>query len=192
MADAAVSFLVDFVDRLPEAPASDFEGAVELARRIREAPPEGPGSFEPLMDLVALGAEKASNNAGPGFLAFIPGGGLYASVVADFLATGINRFVNLWGPAPVLAQIENNVVRWLCDLFGYPAESRGALTSGGSMANLSAIVTARKALLPEDFLSGTLYVSEQVHASVPKAASIAGFPSRSVRPVHCDRELRMD
>ncbi len=192
MGDAAVSFLVDFVDRLPEAPASDFEGAVELARRIREAPPEDPGSFDPLMDLVALGAEKASNNAGPGFLAFIPGGGLYASVVADFLATGINRFVNLWGPAPVLAQIENNVVRWLCDLFGYPAESRGALTSGGSMANLSAIVTARKALLPEDFLSGTLYVSEQVHASVPKAASIAGFPSRSVRAVPCDRELRMD
>lgn len=192
MGEAALAFLVEFVERLPVAPASDFDGALELARRISGSPPEDPGAFEPLMDLVARGAEMASNNAGPGFLAFIPGGGLYASVVADFLATGINRFVNLWGPAPVLAQVEYNAVRWLCDLFDYPPGSMGVLTSGGSMANLSAIVTARKALLPEDFLSGTIYVSEQVHASVPKAASIAGFPSRSVRAVPCDPELRMD
>ncbi|MGH2525500.1 MAG: pyridoxal phosphate-dependent decarboxylase family protein, partial [Actinomycetota bacterium] len=124
--------------------------------------------------------------------AYIPGGGLYASSLAELLSTTIDRYVNLWGEAPVAAQIENNVVRWLCDLFAYPPESRGVLTSGGSMANFSAIVSARKAKLPENFLTGALYVSEHAHASVMKAAMLAGFPTRNVRIVATDPSLRMD
>jgi aromatic-L-amino-acid decarboxylase len=100
--------------------------------------------------------------------------------------------VNLWSEAPVASQIEYNVVRWLCDLFDFPSESRGVLTSGGSMANFSAIVAARKDRLPEDFLAGTLYVSEHVHASVTKAAMLAGFPVRNVRKVATDPSLRME
>ncbi|MGA9161261.1 MAG: aminotransferase class V-fold PLP-dependent enzyme [Actinomycetota bacterium] len=192
MGEAALGYLVEFVQSQDEAAAMDVEGAIEAARRVRGAPPDGPGSFDQLMDTVDLIAANSYNTTGPGFLPFIPGGGLFASVLGDFLATGINRFVNMWGQAPVGTQIEDNVVRWLCDLFGYGPESRGILTSGGSMANLSALVTARKARLPEDFLDGTLYVSEQVHGSNAKAASIAGFPNANVRSVPCTAELRMD
>jgi aromatic-L-amino-acid decarboxylase len=192
MGEAALGYLVEFVQSQDEAAAMDVEGAIEAARGVRGAPPDGPGSFDQLMDTVDLIAANSYNTTGPGFLPFIPGGGLFASALGDFLATGINRFVNMWGQAPVGAQIENNVVRWLCELFGYGAESRGILTSGGSMANLSALVAARRAKLPEEFLSGTLYVSEQVHASNAKAAAIAGFPSRNVRSVPCTPELRMD
>ena len=192
MGEAALGYLIEFVQSQDEAAASDVEGALEAARSVRTAPPAGPGSFDQLMDTVDLIAANSYNTTGPGFLPFIPGGGLYASALGDFLATGINRFVNMWGQAPVGAQIENNVIRWLCDLFGYGDDARGILTSGGSMANLSALVAARKAKLPEDFLSGTLYVSEQVHASNAKAAAIAGFPSANVRSVACTPELRMD
>ncbi len=194
MGETAVSYMTEFLRGVAEAPAADYDGALDVARSVRESPPEvgGDFDFEHAIDLVELAASKGSNNAGPGFLAFIPGGGLYTAAIADFLACGLDRFVNLWEPSPVLVQIEYNVVRWLCDLFDYPAESRGVLTSGGSMANFSAIVTARKALLPEDFLAGTLYVSDHVHASVTKAASLAGFPPRNVRNVACTPELRMD
>jgi aromatic-L-amino-acid decarboxylase len=150
------------------------------------------GEFAPLLELVETMATNAPDNAGPGFLAYIPGGGLFAASLADLLSTTIDRYVNLWSEAPVAAQIENNVVRWLCDLFDYPPGSRGVLTSGGSMANFSAIVAARKDRLPEDFLSGTLYVSEHVHASVTKAAMLAGFPVRNVRHVPADPSLRID
>jgi aromatic-L-amino-acid decarboxylase len=92
----------------------------------------------------------------------------------------------------VTAQIEANVVRWLCDLFGYPEGARGVLTSGGSMANLSAVVTARSDRLGEDFSLGTVYVSEQAHLSVKKAAMIAGIPLANVRAVPVTRQLRMD
>ncbi len=192
MGEQAVAYMVEFLRSVAEVPASDYEGALEVALSVRESPPEVGGEFDPMMDLVALAASKGSNNAGPGFLAFIPGGGLYTAAIADFLACGLDRFVTMWEPSPVLVQIEYNVVRWLCDLFGYPPESRGVLTSGGSLANLSAIVAARTALLPEDFLVGSLYVSEQVHASVRKAAALAGFPQRNLRVVACTPDLGMD
>ncbi|HJS25810.1 MAG TPA: aminotransferase class V-fold PLP-dependent enzyme, partial [Actinomycetota bacterium] len=174
------------------APATGFEHAVEAAEAHRASPPETGGEFAPLIELVDTIADNSSDNAGPGMLAYIPGGGLYASSLAELLSTTIDRYVNLWGEAPVGAQIEYNVVRWLCDLFGFPPESRGVLTSGGSMANFSAIVAARTDRLPEDFLAGTLYVSEHVHASVTKAAMLAGFPVRNVRLVAADPSLRMD
>jgi len=192
MGGAALDYAIDFLRRGPETPASSFEGAEAAAEAHREPPPDSGGEFPPLVELVETIARNSANNAGPGFLAYIPGGGLFASSLADLLSTTIDRFVNLWGEAPVAAQVENNVVRWLCDLFGFPPESRGILTSGGSMANFSAIVTARKDRLPEDFLSGTLYVSEHVHASVTKAAMLAGFPVRNVRKVAADPSLRMD
>ena len=192
MGQSALEYAIDFLGRRGEAPASKPPGAAEEGRAHRQAPPEVGGEFAPLLELVDTIARNAPDNAGPGFLAFIPGGGLFASSLADLLSTTIDRFVNLWDEAPVAAQIENNVVRWLCDLFDYPAESRGVLTSGGSMANFSAIVAARKDRLPEDFLSGTMYVSEHVHASVTKAAMLAGFPVRNVRTVVADPSLRMD
>jgi len=192
MGEAAIAYAVDFLSRRQDAPATGFEGAVEAADARHAAPPEDGDGFAPLLDLVDEIARYASDNAGPGFLAYIPGGGLFASSLADLLSTTIDRYVSLWGEAPVAAQIENNVVRWLCDLFSFGPDSRGVLTSGGSMANFSAIVTARADRLPEDFLSGALYVSEHVHASVTKAAMLAGFPVRNVRSVPADAAMRMD
>ena len=60
------------------------------------------------------------------------------------------------------------------------------------MANFSAVVTARRAMLPEDFLDGVIYATDQVHASITKAAALAGFPKRSVHVVDTDPEHRMD
>lgn len=192
MGRQALEFLVRFVEGLPDAPASDLQGGLELARQLRAAPPETGQDFEAFLREFEAAAGKGFNTAGPGYLAFIPGGGLFAAALADFLALGVNRFVNLWTAAPGFAQIELNVVRWLCDLFGYPEGSLGILTSGGSMANFSAIVTARRALLPEDFQEATLYASQQTHASVWKGAMLAGFPARALRRVPVTPELRID
>jgi aromatic-L-amino-acid decarboxylase len=192
MVGAALDYLVGFVRGLPDAPHATMDGALELARELRGPAPEHGTSFDQALEVVARAAEKGFNPAGPGYLAFIPGGGVFAAAVADLIADTVNRFTNLWNPSPALVQLEANVVRWLCDLFDYPAEARGILTSGGSLANLSAIVTARRSLLPEDFLRGTLYVSSQAHASLRKAAVVAGFPPGNVRTVPVTPDLRMD
>jgi aromatic-L-amino-acid decarboxylase len=192
MAHAATEFLVDFIESLSKSPASDLDGALDAARRIRQDVPESGAPFSDILPIVAEGASKGFNTTGPGYLAYIPGGGLFAAALADFLACGVNRFVNLWNAAPVFAEVEATVIRWLAHQFGYPAEARGILTSGGSMGNFSAVVAARRALLPEDFLRGTLYVSEQTHASVSKSAVLAGFPAANVRMVPCTASLEID
>jgi aromatic-L-amino-acid decarboxylase len=93
--------------------------------------------------------------------------------------------------APGLVQIEANVGRWLCEMVGYPASALGLLTTGGSMANFIALVTARRERLPENFLSGVLYVSDQAHHSVQKAALLAGFPPPRVRAIPTDERFRI-
>jgi aromatic-L-amino-acid decarboxylase len=192
MGEDVLAYLIQFIQGLDAAPADATEGGVELAARLREAPPETGGDWGPLFEQAQQAIAHTYEYAGPGYLAYIPGGGLYTAAVAEFLAQGVNRFVNLWQPSPAVVQIEQNVIRWLADLFGYGPQARGLLTTGGSLANLSAIVTARHAKLGEDFFDGTYYVSEQVHASVSKACTIAGFAKRNLRLVPTDDQLRMD
>ncbi len=193
LVDAAMAHIVPHVASLPEQPAADTEGAAELARRLTEPLPEHPGSLDAALELLfGHAVPKSFNTAGPGYLAYIPGGGLFASGVAALIASAVNRYVGVWAAAPALVQLETNVVRWFCDIVGYPDAAGGILTSGGSLANFSAIVTARVARLPEDFLKGTLYVSEEAHHSVRKAAMLAGFPAGSVRSVPSDERFRMD
>jgi aromatic-L-amino-acid decarboxylase len=192
MGEAALELLIRFIGDLPASPAVDLDGADEVVAALRPGPQEDGRPLPEILDAVRRGAAKAFNTTGPGYLAFIPGGGLYAAALADFLACGLNRFVNVWNAAPGFAQIEWTVIRWLDDLFGYPAGSGGILTSGGSMANLSAIVTARRALLGEDFQGGTLYLSAQTHASVAKAAILAGFAQSCIRTVPTSSDLALD
>ena len=192
MGEAALAYLIDFIRGLDEAPAEATEGALDLARRLRAAPPEDGRPFAELFAQVQDAVARTFEYSGPGYLAYIPGGGLFTAALAEFIAQGVNRYAGLWGPSPAVVQLEENVTRWLCDLFDYPAGSQGILTSGGSMANFSAVVTARHAKLGPDFLDGTYYVSAQTHASVTKAASLAGFSERNLRIVPTDRDLRMD
>jgi aromatic-L-amino-acid/L-tryptophan decarboxylase len=193
MGRSAVEYLIGFIQGLDDAPAANAETGLELARRIAGPPTElGNGGFDALMATVDDAAHRTFEYSGPGYLAYIPGGGLYTAAVAEFLAQGLNRYVGLWQPSPAMVQIEENVTRWLCDLFSLPAGSQGLLTTGGSMANFSAVVTARSDRLGEEFLDGTYYVSEQVHASITKAAKLAGFGAKNFRAVATDDQLRID
>jgi aromatic-L-amino-acid decarboxylase len=192
MTRAVLERLIGFYEGLGDAPAENTDEALALARRLRASPPEAGGDFASLLDELMEAASRTYEYAGPGYLAYIPGGGLFTSALAEFLARGLNRYIGLWATSPAVVQIEENVIRWIADLFGFPSEARGILTTGGSLANLSAVITARHAKLGEDFLDGTYYVSEQVHASVTKSAALAGLPRRALRVVPTDRELRMD
>ncbi len=192
LVDRAAKRIIQHVASLPDQPASDVEGGAELARSLQESLPRQGQKLEVLLDqLFDDLIPKSFNTAGPGYLAFIPGGGLLHSAVADLISASANRYVGVWAAAPGLAQLEANVIRWFCKIVGYPSEARGFLSSGGSLANFSALVTARRERLPDDFLKGTLYVSQEVHHSVQKAAMLAGFPARNVRSISSDQDFRI-
>ncbi len=192
MARAATEYLVGFIGGLNDAPAENTQGALEVAGRLRATAPELGGDFDELMAQVQEAVAHTFEYSGPGYLAYIPGGGLFSAALAEFIAQGVNRYVGLWQPSPAVVQIEENVTRWLCDLFTYPAGSQGLLTSGGSMANFSAVVTARHDRLGPEFLDGTYYLTAQTHVSTSKAAGLAGFSRKNVRIVPTDDQLRMD
>jgi aromatic-L-amino-acid/L-tryptophan decarboxylase len=193
MTEAVADALIAWIGGLDDAPASATEEGLEVAERLAAAPPEvGTGDLAPLLEDALEAARNTFEYSGPGYLAYIPGGGLYTAALGEFLAQGLNRYVGLWQPSPAMVQLEENVTRWLCDLFAFPASAQGVLTSGGSMANLSAVVTARHARLGTDFLDGTYYVTDQAHGSNTKAATIAGFGERNLRIVPTDGDLRMD
>ncbi len=194
MGEAVVEALVAWIGGLDDAPAEATEGGLELARKLAADPPAvGTTDFAAVLDEALEAARHTFEYSGPGYLAYIPGGGLYTAALGEFLAQGLNRYVGLWQPSPAIVQLEENVTRWLCGLFAFPpATSQGVLTTGGSMANLSAVVTARYAKLGADFLDGTYYVTDQTHGSNTKSATIAGFGERNVRIVPTDDELRMD
>ena len=190
--EAAMERIVAHIGSLPVQPVSDTRGGFELARSLVEPMPEAAVPLAELLDLIFERAVRPTyNTASPGYLAYIPGGGLFHAAVADLIADSINRYTSIFNTAPALAQLEANVVAWFCQIAGYPREARGTLTSGGSLANWTALVTARRARLPEDFLKGTIYASDQVHYSVTKGAILAGFPEANVREVPSDERFRL-
>lgn len=190
--DGATARIIDHITSLPDQPAHHLEGAEALARALREPLPEDGAAYD---DLLALLFERVVptgfNTAGPGYLAYIPGGGIFHSAVADLIADAVNRYVGVWLAAPGLAELEMTVVRWLSAIVGLPEGAGGILTTGGSLANFSAIVAARHERLGEAFADGRLYVSDQVHHSVDKAALLAGFPRDAVRILPSDDRFRM-
>src|SRR6266571_1804569 len=193
LVELAVDRIVAHIESLPSQPSVDVEGGVELARSLSEPLPETPTPYAQLLDLLFERAvPKSFNTAGPGYLAYIPGGGLFHTALADLIADAVNRYVGVWAAAPALVQLEANVGRWFCDVVGYPAGALGLLTSGGSLADFTAVVTARRERLPEDFLRGVLYASDQVHHSVQQAAMLAGFPPQNVHAVASDARFRLD
>jgi aromatic-L-amino-acid decarboxylase len=188
----AMEHIVAHVESLPRQPAVSIEEGTEAARSFVEPLPEhGQSPAELLALLFERAIPQSFNTAGPGYLAYIPGGGLFHTAVADLITDAVNRYMGLWIAAPALAQIEATVIRWFCDLVGYPASARGILTTGGSLANFSAVVTARRERLPENFLPGTMYVSDQTHHSIQKAALLAGFPPANVRAIPVDAQFRI-
>ncbi len=190
--EAAADRVIDHLSSLPDQPAIAVEGGAELSRTLVEDPPEGATSYDELLDLLFDRVIPTSyNTAGPGYLAYIPGGGLYHAAVADYIANAVNRYSGVWLPAPGLVQLEVNVVRWFCRMVGYPDEAMGFLTTGGSLANWTGLVTARRERLPDDFLDGTIYAGDQVHHAVVKSAVLAGFPAANVRLVPSDELFRV-
>jgi aromatic-L-amino-acid decarboxylase len=192
LVDQAMQRIVAHIESLPIQPASNVEGATAFARTLIEPLPRKGESYEKLLDFLFDEAiPRSFTAAGPGYLAYVPGGGIFHSAVADLIADAVNRYVGVHAAAPALVQLETNVVRWFCEIVGMPEGSGGVLTTGGSLANFTSVVTARKALLPDDFLRGTLYCSNQIHHSFQKAANLAGFPYANVRELPVDEHFRI-
>ena len=125
----------------------------------------------------------------PRFMAYIPGGGVPFSAFGDLLAATSNKYSGFASASPGAVRIENACAAWLASVIGYPKEAAGTLTSGGSIANLTAVVAAREARDPEG--GGAVYVTRFAHYCIDKALHIAGRGRSPKRLVATDDKYRM-
>lgn len=161
---------------------------------LRVAIGEGGISIEEAIGVLEHDVIRPGSNTASGrHLGYIPGGGLYASALGDYLAAVTNKYSGVFfsGPGPV--RMENHLVRWVADLLGYPPGAGGSLLSGGSIATLTAVATARDArgLRGEDSASAVVYLTAQAHHCLEKALHIAGLAEVRVRRVETDGGHRM-
>lgn len=127
----------------------------------------------------------------PRFYAFVPGPSNFVSVLGDLLSSAHNVFMGHWLASSTAAQVELEVLDWLRRLCGLPESGGGILLSGGSMANLAAVATAREVKHGGHLAEATVYCSDQTHSSLFKGLRILGFRPDQRRTVPTDAELRL-
>ena len=157
--------------------------------------------LEKLLDECRTVIDLSRHNGHPRFFGYVASPSTPIGAYADLIGAAFNPNITCWRSAPGGTEIEKIVVRWLGSLIGYDTDARGLLTSGGSMANMIALLTASRRKAGYNVSTSglwnsgpplTLYVSEEVHMSVPKAADILGLGRDNVRTIRCDANLRLD
>ena len=187
----ATDILVDRASRLADGNAWDGEFRHLLEEQFLKPPPEqGRPAEEVLEHVVRDVLPYAARLDHPRFFGFIPSSPTWPGVVADYVAAGYHINSCTWLVSSGTSQLELVVADWMRTWIGYPETAGGLLTSGGSAASVEAMVTAREAAgHPE---SPTVYMSDQSHSALRRAALIAGVNRDRIRIVPTDECYRMD
>lgn len=183
------------VDWLSDASAPPLARASpsEMRTRLGGPPPEEGESYETILerlerDVLAF----TSREHHPGSFAFIPACGTWPGALGAFIASGCNVYAGSWMESPGPSQVELEVLGWFKQWIGYPSGAAGVLVSGGSAANLTAFACAREAVVGPMTDKLVMYVSDQAHSSVARAARALGFRPDQVRVLPVDSSFRLD
>ena len=142
--------------------------------------------------------DLSRHNGHPRFFGYVASPSTPVGAYGDLIASALNANITCWRSGPAGTELERLVVRWLGSLIGYDAQANGLLTSGGSMANMIALMIASRRCLNvshKGFWNAgppmTVYASEEVHMSIAKGADILGIGRDQVRMIACDERQRM-
>ena len=196
----AAKLVAEYCAHVGERPvlAPNYAGKTKSLVDV-ELPVEG-RPLEQLLDECRTVMDLSRHNGHPRFFGYVASPSTPIGAYADLIASALNANITCWRSGPAGTEIEQLVVRWLGSLIGYDDDAKGLLTSGGSMANMIALLVASRRLngatasrkgLWNAGPPMTIYASEEVHMSIPKAADVLGFGRDQVRKVSCDREHKM-
>jgi aromatic-L-amino-acid/L-tryptophan decarboxylase len=201
LSEAFVDLAKTYFSNLPNFPVFPQTTGIELAEHLDGPIPYEGEPLDNLMNDCRTIIDGSRHNGHPRFFGYVASPATPAGAFADLLASALNPSVTSWRSAPAATQIEQTVVRWLGSLIGYDQHAKGLLTSGGSLANLTALLMAHRVKAAASISqtgilnSGarmTIYVSDQVHLSILKAADILGLGQQSVRTVPSDDRFHLD
>jgi glutamate/tyrosine decarboxylase-like PLP-dependent enzyme len=172
----------------------------DVRARFREKLPRAPSELgEVYREFSDFIAPYATGNVHPGFMGWVHGGGSAVGMLAEMLAAGLNA--NLGGRDHMPIEVERQVVEWTREMFGFPAGASGIFVTGTSMANLMAVLVARRSALGKDVRQHgigevgarlTAYTSKAAHGCITKAMDIAGLGGDALRCIAVDPSHRID
>ena len=189
---AVVDLLSEHFANVRDEPVGSKNDPARLIPLFDVDPPEN--GRDPTEILGQLEREVLPNNLHvdhPRFFAFVPGPNNFVSAMADAIAAGFQIFNGTWFGGSAAAALERGVIRWLARTCGLPSTAGGLFVSGGSMANLTALVAARHALLQDQTDGATVYFSDQTHSSVERALRVIGVLPEQLRKLPSDENFRL-
>ncbi len=193
MRDQVVNYTEKFLDNLDGM--KTYESSEGLGKGLLDSPiVDKPADMSDLINLVDKNVDHEGINPASGkHFGYIPGGGLYASSLGDYWADITNRYSGIFYADPGSVRMENQLIRWMAEMIGYPKEAYGNLASGGSIANLIAVVTAREAhkIKPHHIANSVVYLSDHAHHCIKKSLKIAGLGDVVVRKLPLDEKFRV-
>lgn len=185
----ADNFLDDFNQH------TTFVVSEDLGKNILDFPITEDGKpIEAVLECLKENVDTPNlNPASGGHFGYIPGGGIFTTALGDYLAAVTNRYAGIFFACPGGVRMENMLLRWMCKMVNYPSTALGNLTSGGSIANLSAITTARdvKGIRARDIERCVIYMTQQLHHCVQKSLRIIGMRECIVRFIPMDDRYKM-
>jgi len=188
-----VDLIVDHFADGDEEDLGASPSRADLEARLRESLPEEGSDPQEVLDQVEQDVLPNTMRVDhPRFFGFVPGPNSFIGVLADALAAGFNVFSGTWISGAAAAQVELVVIDWLRELCELPQSAGGLFTSGGSMANVTALAAARHAVLDDDVTNAVAYCSDQTHTSVDRALRLLGFGPDQLRRLPSDDQFRLD
>lgn len=148
--------------------------------------PKVPGNYNELLRFIFEEMAPLSQLPGhPGYAAYVAGSGNVISNTAQLIAQTLNPFTGHYMMAPGLVALEQEVIKWFIHLMGYEENGAlGYLTTGGSSANMNALIMARlNKLNGHDYSKVTAYMSSEAHHCIVKAWVMLGFKKENLRLV---------
>lgn len=196
----SVALVMDYFERVSELPVFPDTSAEHIREQLETSLPTEGEPLQRLIEDCRVVVNASRQNGHPRFFGYIASPSTPIGAFADLIASALNANVTSWRSSPAPTEVERITVRWLGELIGYK-DAGGLLTSGGSIANLNALFIAHRVKARDDSsLKGlwnagapmTVYASDQVHLSIPKAADVLGIGRDQVRLVKSDERFKLD
>ncbi len=199
-----VDWLADYRANVADYPVMSTLKPGDIRAQLPDAPPDMPQSFEAILnDVQDILLPGLSHWNHPNFFGYFPANAALASVLGDFLSSGLGVLGLNWQASPALTELEETVADWLRQMLGLSEAWQGVIQDSASTSTLVALLSAREWISEHSQTRGGLqaemaplivYTSTQSHSSVEKAALLAGFGHENVRVIEADENyaLRVD
>lgn len=195
-----VDWMADYIENLKAYPVKPQISPGDIKKQLPlNAPLKGEPFKEIFKDFESIILPGVTHWQHPNFFAYFPTGASEPSILGEMLSATLGIIGQTWHTSPSAEELEERVINWLRDMFGFPTDFTGVIQDSASTSTLVALLTARekysKYSINQSGFKGKekfrIYGSNQVHSSIDKAVKIAGFGIENLIKIDVDENFAL-